>query len=453
MTSTEPAKNQRPFDLAAQIERCRQNPARNFTAGCCTRGDVFRLASGICGLPAYGPICLCSADKALIAAAVLSALHGGPQLVLPYGFSAQALRETRESIPFYSLLADTADCGLPGSTTITPAMLPGEGNLPEKHSSPETPIVRLFTGGSTGTPKLWSKTPANLLGEAAFLTARFGITADDIILSTVPPQHIYGLLFSVLVPLISGCTVLAPLYSFPQEIFDAAKTQAATVLVSVPVQYHVLQAANPHKHSLRLAFSSAGVLHPQDAAFFQVKTGIPVTEIFGSTETGGIACRESPAEHTTWQPFENLQWKVEKNRLLVRSDFLSPELPRDRDGFFSTADRAEASGGCSFTLHGRAYDIVKVGGKRVDLAEVCAKIKQLHGVEDAVVFALQTRKGRGSEIAAFIAGTIDAAHLRQRLAKICEPYAIPRHILVGAAIPVQASGKYDREIIEKFFKT
>jgi len=453
LTSPELSTNKLPFDLAALLVRCRQNPQKDFTAGGCTRAEVFRLASAICRLKAEGAVCLCSTDKALIAAALLAALHGGPQLVLPYGSSSQALREARESIPFSCLLSDTAGSGIPGSTTITTAMLAGAGTLPEKHVSSDAPILRLFTGGSTGKPKLWSKTPANLLGEAAFLISKFGFIPDDVILCTAPPQHIYGLLFSVLAPLISGCTVLAPLYSFPQEIVDAARTLQASVLVSVPVQYHVLHAANPRKHSLRMAFSSAGALHPQDAAFFHGKTGLPVTEIFGSTETGGIAWRESLGKNEPWRPFEELQWKIAKSRLLVRSAFLSPELPRNGDGFFATADRAEACDACSFTLHGRADEIVKVGGKRVDLAEVCAKVKQLEAVDDAVVFARQIRKGRGAEIAAFVAGSIDAVQLRQGLSEICEPYAMPRHIIIQEAMPLLPTGKYDREKIEGFFES
>jgi len=442
-----------PAGLKSLLQRCRSNPLQAFTAEGCNRARVLSLAAGICGLKKDGPLCLCSADKALVAAALLAAAHGGPRLVLPYAFSRQALFEAREAMPFACILSDTSEHDLPGAAVITPEMLDCQGRLPEEPCLPDEPIARLFTGGSTGKPKGWSKTLRNLFGEAGFLADTFGITPDDIILSTVPPQHIYGLLFCVLVPLIAGCKILEPVYTFPQEILDAALQERASILVSVPVQYHVLKVDNLQQYALRMAFSSAGVLRSHDAAFFHAKTGIAVTEIFGSTETGGIAWRRSPADSQAWQPFDDVQWKIERERLLARSDFLSPELPRDRDGFFATADRAEPGAGLSFTLHGRADDIVKVGGKRVDLAEVCAKIKQIDGVEDAVVFALPTHRGRGSEIAALVAGSIEAPQLRQRLSEICEPYASPRHIKIVEAIPALATGKHDREMIEGFFRT
>jgi acyl-coenzyme A synthetase/AMP-(fatty) acid ligase len=316
----------------------------------------------------------------------------------------------------------------------------------------DAPRVMLFTGGSTGKPKLWSKTARNLFGEALLLTETFGIGPRDCILSTVPPQHIYGLLFSVLVPLVSGCSVLEPVYSFPQEILAAARVSGATILVSVPSQYHVLKTESLQPYKLRLAFSSAGMVSAPDAEYFHEKTGIAVTEIYGSTETGAVAWKASPADRQVCRTFQGIDWKIRNGRLQVRSDFLSPELPRDQDGFFTTADRAEPCGTGSFTLHGRADDIVKVGGRRVDLSEVCDKLKTLTGVRDAVVFAMHARTGRGIDIAALIAGTADASAIRAGLAKICEPYAIPRHIKIVDAIPVLPTGKYDREMIEKFFE-
>ena len=433
------------------LARCRSNPAGAFNPGSCTRAMVLSLAANIYSLKEKEPICLCTTDKALMAAALLAAAHGGPRLVLPYAFSRQALLETRESTPFSCILSNTSGYDIQGTEVITPKKFTECMLLPDDVYPPDKPIAQLFTGGSTGKPKGWSKTIRNLFGEAGFIVDVFNITPDDIIISTVPPQHIYGLLFCALVPLIANCSVLEPVYTFPQEILAAIQDKSATVLISVPVHYHVLKATSLRQHSLRMAISSAGVLNSQDAAFFHSKTGIGITEIFGSTETGGIAWRQSPADGASWRPFENVEWKIKEQLLLTRSDFLSPELPRDNDDFFTTADRATPFSHNSFTLHGRADTIVKVGGKRVDLDEVCAKIIQIREVTDAAVFALPTHRGRGSDIAALVVGSIDAPEIRLHLSKLCEPYACPRHIKIVNAIPMLATGKHDRETMEKFF--
>ena len=435
------------------LNRITGSPFRPFIAGGHTRADVCRLAAGICSLTSPGePLCLWTQDKTRIAAALLAAASGGPRIIIPYAFSQQALDDARSSIPFSKILSDGKDGPPTGCTAIMPESVANASPLVYIAGDADTPCVMLFTGGSTGKPKLWSKTAQNLFGEARLLAETFGIGPCDVILSTVPPQHIYGLLFSVMVPLVSGCTVLEPVYSFPQEILATARDSGATILVSVPSQYHVLQTGSLQRYKLRLAFSSAGMVSPPDAEYFYEKTGMAVTEIYGSTETGGIAWKVSPTDRQVCRTFKGIDRKIQNGRLQVRSGFISPELPRDQDGFFTTADRAEPCGADSFTLHGRADDIVKVGGRRVDLSEICDKLKTLPGVCDAVVFAMHARTGRGSDIAALIAGTADAAAIRGGLAKNSEPYAIPRHLKIVDSIPVLPTGKYDREMIEKFFE-
>jgi acyl-coenzyme A synthetase/AMP-(fatty) acid ligase len=427
---------------------------RAFISGGSTCADVWRLAAGICSLTsADESLCLWTQDKTRIAAALLAAACGGPRIIIPFAFSSPALDDARSSITFSKMLCGDKYTPPTGCTAIMPESVASPAPLVYTDGDADTPRIMLFTGGSTGKPKLWSKTARNLFGEAQLLTETFGIGPHDCILSSVPPQHIYGLLFSVLVPLVSGCTVLEPVYSFPQEILAAARDTGATILVSVPSQYHVLRTENLQPHDLRLAFSSAGMLPASDAEYFHKKTGIPITEIYGSTETGGIAWKASPSDRQVCRTFEGIDWKIDTGRLQVRSDFLSPELHRDQDGFFTTADRADPCGTGSFTLHGRADDIIKVGGRRVDLSEICDKLKTLTGVRDAVVFSMHVRTGRGSDIAALIEGTADQAALRAGLAKICEPYAIPRHIKIVDSIPVLPTGKYDREMIEGFFRS
>jgi len=439
--------------LSDFFDHITDSPLRAFIAGGHTCGDVCRLAAGICSRTSPDePLCLWTQDKSLTAAALLAAAIGGPRVIIPYAFSPHAFDEARSSISFSKILSESNDAPPADCTVILPDSVPAPAPLVYTACDADTPRVMLFTGGSTGKPKLWSKTARNLFSEALLLAETFGIGPQDCILSTVPPQHIYGLLFSVLVPLVSGCTVLEPVFSFPQEILAAAGDTGATILVSVPSQYHVLKTESLQRHNLRLAFSSAGMLPGPDADYFHGKTGIAVTEIYGSTETGGIAWKASLTDKQVFCTFNGIDWKIHNGRLQLRSDFLSPELPRDQDEFFTTADRAAPCGADSFTLHGRADDVVKVGGRRVDLSEICDKLKTLGGVRDAVVFAMHARTGRGADITALIAGTADASAIRAGLAKICEPYAIPRHIKIVESIPLLPTGKYDREMIEKYFE-
>ncbi|MDO8723009.1 MAG: AMP-binding protein [Syntrophales bacterium] len=432
------------------------DPTREFILNGCTYEEVYRLAAGIRHLQPQPSgeerrvmICLCSDDKALVAAAVVAAFTGGPRLVLPYAFSRQVVEEVIDTLPPSFLLTDRPGDFPPGIEVRTPSMLRHDSMVFDTFSDPDDPFLLLFTGGSTGKSKVWSKTPRNMIAEAMHLSGRFGISPDDLFLSTVPPRHIYGLLFSVLIPFICSSRVLDGVYTFPREILRAARDCGASILVSVPVHYRVLKTDDLKRHDLRMAFSSAGALAKEDTAYFHSKTGLDITEIYGSTETGGVAVRQRLKDGESWRPLEPVDCMIRDGKLYVRSAFISPELPRDDDGFFATPDRADSDGDNRFILRGRADDIVKVGGKRVDLAVVQSKMKQLAGVRDAVVMALPSDTGRQNELAALVATNLDALQLRKHIAAVSETYAVPRRIAVVEEIPVTSTGKYDRTEIER----
>jgi acyl-coenzyme A synthetase/AMP-(fatty) acid ligase len=436
------------------------DPDRNFILGGCTYREIYQLAAGLYHIAKSSnvsrpTICLCSDDKALLAASLIASLSsGGPLLILPYARSRQALEEAMEALSPTFFLADGSGNYPPGPRVIEISEIPFHGAaLPDTVRNPDEPFLILFTGGSTGKPKIWPKTPRNMLAEAQYNSGTFGITKDDLFLATVPPYHIYGLLFSVLIPLVSSACVLPGIYTFPKEILVAAEEHKATVLVSVPIHFRVMKNAALQRFHLRMAFSSAGMLESEDALYFREKTGVDVIEVYGSTETGGVATRRRFLDRESWVPMDPVDWIIRDGNLCVRSEFLSPTLPRDGDGFFVTADCVDPDRDSRFILRGRADDIVKIGGKRVDLATVQAKLKGIPGVHDAVVMALPVRTGRQNELAALVATQLDVMDVRRGLADISEAYAVPKRLIVVEEIPMTPSGKYDRTEIEQMLKT
>jgi acyl-coenzyme A synthetase/AMP-(fatty) acid ligase len=361
------------------------------------------------------------------------------------------IREIHDCRPLAAVLADGAP-ELPPGLPVLGEPPEAEAEAPVLKKDADEPFLELFTGGSTGTPRLWSKTPANLFGEAFYLADRFGIGPGDRILATVPPVHIYGLLFSVLLPLVTGARVVEAMPSFPAEIASALRESRATVLVSVPVHYRVLRTVSLAGHGLRRAFSSGGMLEAADGLPFHEETGVGITEVYGSTETGGIAFRNRVDDGPCWHPFDVVDWRIDGELLRVRSPFLSPEMERDADGFAATGDRVEAAGARSFDLLGRMDGIVKIGGKRVDLREVMEKLKGLGGVEDAHVTTLPVGTGRQQEVAALVVSGRGDHELKAALEAVLEPPARPRVLRVVHRIPVLATGKPDRARIEEILR-
>ena len=448
-------------DIDALVGRLLSGPAdasRPFVPGAETYAQVHAMADRITTVlnqqtAVRQPVCLCSDDRVLVAAALLAALSGGPPLLLPYAFSEQALAETRQSIAFSIALVDGPRPLPEGVRAIDPATINATAPEPSagRPCAPDGHWIYLFTGGSTGKPKTWTKTPRNLLAEAAFLAHAFTVDQNDTILATVPPNHIYGLLYSVLVPLLTSAQVCNQTPAFPNEIDSLLDRTGATILISIPAHYRALKNHPVKRHRLRTAFSSAGALAPEDDQAFFDATGVTITEVYGSTETGGIALRRRTASQPGLVPFSCVDWRIDRESLHVRSDFLSPELETDAHGFYPTADRAEAETTAGFRLLGRSDGIVKVAGKRVDLMNIQQLLQQTPGVTDAYVFARKSGQGRENEILALAAGQTSAAELRTRLQQRLEPYALPRSIKVVAQMPVSAVGKYDRAPIEKLF--
>ncbi len=428
---------------------------KDFTYSGYSYGEVFELAAGLKKMFARRTkektICLCTENKAVVAACVLASLAGSCRLILPYSFSAHALMEMYEATGFNAAIADNPEEMPPGVEIITPRA----GSISDINAgeirNPDDSFLLLFTGGSTGKPRVWSKSPRNLLAEAFYLKEKFALTENDLFTATVPPYHIYGLLFSVLVPFCAHAQVLPDVYRFPQEIISTTNKHKASVLVSVPIHYRSLKVENLAMPTLKVAFSSSGVLDRSDSLHFHKKTGLGITEIYGSTETGGIAARSISENTESWKPFDVVNWRVAGNRLAVQSDFVSPEVERAADGFCLTGDEARADQDNRFLLLGRADGIVKVAGKRVDLLEVQNKIKILPTVRDAVVISLPAEKGRENVIAAVVACDLTETHLKKLLMDMLEPYAVPRRVRIVASITNTATGKIDRRRIEQLF--
>jgi len=396
-----------------------------------------------------GAVVVATEDRAILARALLVAALGGPRLVIPHSLSSRVLREVARSTGVGYALADAGRDLPPELEALPPprkgpAPEPGltiklPGGNPEAHPS----IVHLFTGGSTGSPTVWRKTAGNLLGEGLFLARKYRFSPTDRVLATVPPLHIYGLLFSVVAPLVSGAGVVESTPYFPQEIGEEAGRHGCSILVSSPLHLKAMAVSPPAGVGFRLAFSSGGFLDQSASEDFVARTDTPVVEVYGSTETGGIAARCRAHGESVLSAFEPVVWDVKKDQLRVSSPFLSPGLPRDEEGFFVTGDRVGVASGGGFHLLGRVDGIVKVGGKRVDLMEVKNKLSTLEGVRDAYTFSISVASGRENEVAALVETGHTEAELRRILLDLLEPAAMPRHLRVVARMPTTRTGKYD----------
>lgn len=432
-------------------------PKQPFVIGGASRGEVHALALELrdrllAAGPPGEPICLATDDRVAVAAALLASLAGGPPLVVPHAGTAPAVAAAFSAAGCRRAVGDDRALLPRGAALVRVRGATGTRGPARPVRPLDEPFLRLYTGGSTGAPRAWSKTPANLLAEAHDMTGRFAFGPQDRIVASVSPRHIYGLLFSVLVPLVSGASVLRDTPFFPGAIASELARLGASVLVSVPAQLRALGGTRWTAPRLRLALSSTAPLEAADAAAFAARASVGVTEIFGSTETGGIAVRCRQAGDAVWRVLDGVDCRVVRGRLQVRSPYLSPDLPRGVARWFRTADRAQRAPG-GFELLGRADGVVKVGGRRVDVGEVEACLRALPGVREALVWARAVPRGRGKELVGLFVGPGRPELLLRALRRRLPAAAVPRRLAVVDRLPTTAAGKPDREAAEQRLAT
>jgi acyl-CoA synthetase (AMP-forming)/AMP-acid ligase II len=210
-----------------------------------------------------------------------------------------------------------------------------------------------------------------------------------------------------------------------------------------------------HAARCRAVFSSGGPLELEVAQRIAEATGAPPLEIYGSTETGGIAVRQQTAGDEPWQPLSGVALDfAEDGRLAVTSAFVScgEPAPGGRARLL-TGDRAEPAPGGGFRLRGRADRVVKIAEKRLSLPEMESRLREHPAVEDAALVRMDDGPGEPRVAAVvvptpagralFAAGGRRAVgrELGEHLAGEFDRVLLPRAWRVVDALPRDAQGK------------
>jgi acyl-coenzyme A synthetase/AMP-(fatty) acid ligase len=319
--------------------------------------------------------------------------------------------------------------------------------------------LALYTSGSTGAPKRVEKTLGQLTREVESLHALWGSRLQKVsVLSTVPHYHIYGLLFRVLWPLSAGRPADETTCADPLQLRALAQQRGQYVLVSTPAHLARFPDLLPLAEWQRpqVIFSSGGPLDAQSAARYRESFGAAPFEVFGSTETGGVAwrSRDGTTLEDAWTPFPGIGIALGHDGAL-RLD--SPYLP-ERD--WRMDDAAELLPDGRFLLRGRLDRVVKVEGKRLSLPQLEHLLAKHPWVSAACAVALPGPQRVGVVVVPSAAGAAALRRdgqravreaLRTHLASTLEPSVLPRSYRFIDALPYDERGKLKAAAIEQLF--
>ena len=315
-----------------------------------------------------------------------------------------------------------------------------------RYRDPETCLIKL-TSGTTGEPRALVFTAAQMLADARQVTGTMGITARDRNYALIPLGHSYGL-GNVTIPLLAqGIPFVCGTAPLPHAMAEDFARWRPTVFPGVPAMWRALALAGVELPGLRLGISAGAPLPPEVARAWRERTGLRLHSFYGSSETGGIAYDRDGAAALAGgvgRAMRGVQLRhLRGQRLQVSSAAVFTHGNRRRAGKFGAhvmADRVARDDRGGLTLLGRVGTMVKLAGRRVDLAEVAANLRRLPGVRDVWV-------GVGGEpeamLGAAVATARPPAELRAALQADTAAWKIPKRWRIVAELPLTARGKID----------
>jgi len=251
-----------------------------------------------------------------------------------------------------------------------------------------TNTITLFTSGSSGEAKAIKKNWYQFVNEIEALADLFNEkSTNNWIMATVTHKHIYGLLFKLLWPVFTNQKIITDTIEYPEQAEYFAQKLTDILFISSPS--YLSRATDQLSHiaqaNIKNIFSSGGPLPTPIAHSFFSQYKQAVIEVYGSTETGGIAWRQQVL-NKQWLLFPQHQVKLAPDSTLhLTSPFLAENTS------IKTDDQVKLNGRY-FELVGRVDRIIKLHEKRLSLDEMEQCLSNLSLVEWCHCTIISTNK-------------------------------------------------------------
>ena len=300
------------------------------------------------------------------------------------------------------------------------------------------PAAKVFTSGSTGKPSVNDKSWGMLV--AGGKTIPRMLTLDELtlpaVVATVPSQHMYGFETTIMNALQGGASVHAEHPVYPADIARCLMdVPEPRVLVTTPIHLRALVGSTVTLPPIERVISATAPLAPALAQAAEARLGAAVWEIYGFTEAGSVAARQT-TQSDEWRLREDFAVVEEDGRQYVDWANFGRRVP--------FPDVIEVVDPTRIRLLGRSQDMVNIAGKRASLSGLTAQLLEVEGVEDGVVWLPSEDDGSGT-VARLVAFVVAPEHreddlLRAVRDRLGAAFA-PRRLVFVEALPRNATGK------------
>jgi len=349
------------------------------------------------------------------------------------------------------------------------------GELPVP--APTDPAAIFFTSGSTGPAKGVTHSFETLGWIIASVVHGCGITADDIILSGSSLSHI-GAFTDTFMGLAAGARVIVPRSSGGREIIQLLREHRPTIFIMLPASLFALvrehDATQKDFASIRSCMSGGDKVPIELGREFAALTGFPINEGYGMTEIGiatinpldgliktGSVGRAHAAYQVSIRDEDGTELPTDvEGRLWIKSPcnmigyWGDPQATRAiiKNGWLDTGDVMKLDEDGYLWFGGRQKQIIVHDGSNISPQEVEDALLQHPALASAGVVGVRDLV-HGENVQAFVTlrpgTTPPAPHELIDFARARVGYKAPENIFVLEEMPLNTTGKVDREALKK----
>ncbi|RLA06589.1 MAG: hypothetical protein DRQ51_08950 [Gammaproteobacteria bacterium] len=295
-------------------------------------------------------------------------------------------------------------------------------------------IVILFTSGTTGKPKPICHNLSFMMSRAYLATQSLKIhNKKYLILSTVVPQHMYGLETCIFWPLISEFICHSHRFIYMADIQKICEeSKLSIILISTPFNLKTYLKNSFLPKNIIEVISATDKLELSLSCEIEKKFNTRVSEIYGSTETASVAYRY-PTKDEIYQCYPGLQIKKHEDSSFILLDEYNNIT-------IAMGDNLQLKNNTNFKIISRIDDLLKVAGNRISASFLQTKLLKISYVDDGVFFQNST-----NHLDLMVASTLSSTTIKQKLTTELDPIFLPKKIYFVEKIPRNENGKLDRD--------
>ena len=418
--------------------------------------DIAQYANSFCGIDAKTVVLYITDDVYLFCVCFMALAQSGREVILPAVLNGGTITNLGKITK--TIITNTSE-NIDGFDKIVPT--PADNDNWNFHDIDDS-IVYFFTSGSTGTPKCIRKKLNMLLAEVRMhAKMQHGLLKHKpVLVASIVPYHMYGMLWRLLFPIVGGIAMDTDIVFTPEELQEKQNKYKSIVFITTPSFLDgITRYNNQYKFQDNCIgiFSSGSMLPQKTSASALDMFGVSPFEVFGSTETGGVAYRQQ-INGTNWTVFNPVVVHSDGDEnLTIKSEF-SFESP------YTMSDHIQMIDATHFVLMGRTDRIVKIAEERISLPEIEARLEEnpnihrayaakiLHNNRD-VIGVMVELNDIGTDAVLRDGRTAFVANIKKYLAEFIPVVGLPRRIRIVNKIPTNPQGKFVKDEINAAFES